>query len=73
MVNLSQRPTSSIKAVHGAPAALKVHDVELLVQKRVQADLMHTQSLVQVVQHLFIHIIQSVFILTNLEEFPQLL
>lgn len=51
-----------VEAVHAAACRLVIHDVEFLVQERVEADLSLLHSLVQVLEDLLVHVSHSVFV-----------
>ncbi len=64
----------TVEAVHAASGALVVHDVELLVEEGEEADLSVLQAVVQVLEHLLVHVVHRVLpILAQTEEVTQLL
>jgi len=62
-INLSDAPFVAVKAVHAASGGLIVHDVEFFVQKSVELYLSVPHSLVQIVRHLLVHVVKSIFVL----------
>jgi len=58
--------------VHGAFAALKIHDVEFFVEERVELDLVRAEALVQVVEHFLVHVVEGVLVFADLEELAEL-
>ena len=62
LVNLFEWSLSVVEAVETAPCALVVHDIELFVEKSVEANLSLFQSLVQIFEYLLIHMAHCVLI-----------
>ena len=71
IIDLRQRALYRVEAMLGTTSALKIHNIELLVQKGVEAYLAVPQSLVKVIEYLLVHVIHSIFaFLAQLEEIP---
>ena len=60
VVDLCDRALLRVKAVHATPGTLIVHDVEFLVEEGVETDLTVLETLVEVVENLFVHVVHSV-------------
>lgn len=74
VIYLGERAIQGVKAVHGAASALKVHYIEFFVEEGVEADLAVSQSLIEVVKNLLVHVIHGVFTLfAELEEVSKLI
>ena len=58
--------------MHAASCTLVVHDVEFLVEEGVEADLSVFEALVQVLEHLLVHVVHRVLpLLAQLEKITE--
>lgn len=57
--------------MHAAPCTFEVHNVEFFVEEGVEAHLALLHSLVQVVEHLVVHVLHLVFIFAYLKVLAQ--
>ena len=63
-----QRLCVIIEAMHAAPCALVVHDIELLIQKCIEYKLSLSHSFLRLFNHILLHIIYNILILGYLEK-----
>lgn len=58
--------------MHATPRTLEVHDIELLVEERVESNLAFLHSGIEILEHLLIHMVNRVLVLAYLKELSQL-
>jgi hypothetical protein len=71
-VNFLKRFRRGVKAMHRTPGRFKVHDVELLVEKGIEPNLSHCDSLVQIFNDFSLHIINGFLIRVQSEKLSHL-
>jgi hypothetical protein len=73
IVDLWELTLGVVEAVHAAARRLKVHDIELLVHKRIKLNLSEFESLLHTLEHLVTHVFECIAtLLVESEEVPEL-
>lgn len=72
LIDLRKGFVGRVETVHAAAGALEVHDVELLVEEGVESDLSVFHTLIEVFEHLLVHVVNRVLVLAHLKELSEL-